>query len=151
MKKGKGKEKGEDREKKGEDRKEKGEHRKEKGEDKETRSEEREVKSIFGGIGACLINLKSLLTIDPTRQDGPAAAKADSITAKEEEANFMFELAYQGTSFNSIMEIMSAHHFVVDPVELEGVMEEAQLEITRQEQPEGKHGSKRFQAETGTK
>lgn len=117
--------------------------RKGKEKERETRSEEPERVSIFGGIEACPKDLKSQLTIDPARQEGPATTKADSIPLTEEQTNFMSELANLGHSFSSIMKIMRIHYGIVDRLILEKVVKEAKLEIIMEES-EGKHGSERF-------
>ena len=118
-------------------------------EDEETRSEERE--SISGGIEVCPKDLESQLTIDPARQEGPATAKAGSVPLTEEQADLVFDLAYQGHSFNSIIDIMGAKDGAIDRLELERIMKGMEFDMIRKGQPKGEHGSEKLQTEIGTK
>ena len=57
----------------------------------------------------------------------------------------MFNLAYSGHSYNSIMEIMGVNKGAIDRLELLEVMNDAQIEMARDGLPVGEHGSERLQ------
>ena len=119
-------------------------------EDEETRPEEREAESIFGDIEVCPEDLENQLTIDPARQEGPATAKAGSIPLTEEQNDLVFDLATQGHSFNSIIDIMGVQDGAIDRLELERTMKGMEFDFIRQGQPKGEHGSEKLQTEIGT-
>ena len=128
-----------------------GEEEEDDDDDERAMSEEREAESIFGDIEVCSKDLESQLTIDLARQEGPATAKAGSVPLTEEQEELVFNLAYSGHSYNSIMEIMGLNKGAIDRLELIQVMNDAQVEMVRDGLPVGEHGSERLQAEIGTK
>ena len=120
--------------------------------DERARPEEREAESILGGIEVCSKDLESQLTIDLARQEGLATAKAGSVPLTTEEQNeLLFNLAYSGHSYNSIVEIMGVSKIAIDRLELIQVMQDAEVEMNRDGLLVGEHGSERLQAEIGTK
>ena len=119
--------------------------------DERARPEEREAESIFDGIEVCSKDLESQLTIDLARQEGPATAKAGSVPLTEEQNELVFNLAYSGHSYNSIMEVMGVSKIAIDRLELIQDMQDAEIEMIKEALSVGEHGSERLQAEIGTK
>ena len=112
--------------------------------DEETRSEEREAESIFGPFVIRPKDPESQPMIDPAKQEEPAAAKG-SIPLTEEQDDMVFLLAYKGHSHKEIMEIMGVDGNVVDPLEVERVMQQMEFGMLGDRQTEGEHGSERLQ------